>query len=274
MRISFSTLACPNWSVPQIVEIAANCGYDGVELRFVEGEDSLWKLPAFTEGLAETKMLLNDRGLAIPCVDTSCRFHWVEEQERRRWIEEGERMSDLAAELHAPGIRVFGDTIQPQADRASTQAWIADSIQTLAEKVEPKEVQVWLETHGDFSSSAATKAIITGTKSPNVGVIWDPVNSFIAESEQPRDGAATLGSTIRHVHVKDVTCNSQSWTYTLPGSGQFPLSELLESLKALQYESFLSFEWEKKWHPELADAEIALPHFANWFRREHANSSN
>ena len=27
------------------------------------------------------------------------------------------------------------------------------------------------------------------------------------------------------------------------------------------------FEWEKKWHPELADPEIALPHFANWFRK-------
>lgn len=274
MKISFSTLACPDWSVPQIVEIAAKCRYDGIELRFVEGQDSFWKLPAFTQGLAETKMLLSDRGLAIPCVDTSCRFHWVEEQERRRWMEEGERMSDLAAELNSPGIRVFGDTIQPQADRASTQAWITDSIRTLAEEVEPKGVQVWLETHGDFSSSAATKAIIAGTKAHNVGVIWDPVNSFIAESEQPRDGAATLGPTIKHVHVKDVTRNSESWRYDLPGDGQFPLGELLESLKGLQYESFLSFEWEKKWHPELADAEVALPHFANWFRGAYANSSN
>jgi sugar phosphate isomerase/epimerase len=274
MKISFSTLACPDWSVPQIVEIAANCGYDGIELRFVEGEDSLWKLPAFTQGLAETKMLLSDRELAIPCVDTSCRFHWIEAHERRRWIEEGERMSDLAAELKSPGIRVFGDTIQPQADRSSTQAWITESIQTLAERVESKGVQVWLETHGDFSTSTATKTIIAGMKSHNVGVIWDPVNSFIAENEQPRDGAVMLGSTIKHVHVKDINRNSQSWRYDLPGNGQFPLRELLDLLKTLQYEAFVSFEWEKKWHPELADAEIALPHFAKWFRRMYANSSN
>ena len=106
---------------------------------------------------------------------------------------------------------------------------------------------------------------MTGTKAENTGVIWDPVNSFIADGEQPRDGAVTLGSTIKHVHIKDVTRNSQGWNYDLPGNGQFPLTELLESLKALQYASFLSFEWEKQWHPELADAEIALPHFANWF---------
>jgi sugar phosphate isomerase/epimerase len=274
MKISFSTLACPDWRVRQIAEIAARCAYDGIELRFVEGEDSLWKLPAFTQGLAETKMLLHDLKLAIPCVDTSCRFHWVEEQERRRWIDEGERMSDIAAELKSPAIRVFGDTIQPQADRASTQSWITESIQTLAEKTISKGVEVWLETHGDFSSSAATKAIMTGTKAENTGVIWDPVNSFIADGEQPRDGAVTLGSTIKHVHIKDVTRNSQGWNYDLPGNGQFPLTELLESLKALQYVSFLSFEWEKQWHPELADAEIALPHFANWFHAAHANSPN
>ena len=249
MKTSFSSLACPNWAVPQIMEIAAKCGYHGIELRFVEGQDSLWKLPAFTQGLAETKIRFADRELAIPCVDTSCRFHWVEEQERRRWIEEGERMSDLAAALKSPGIRGFGDRIQPHADKASTPAWIPESIQTLAESVKSKGIQFWLETHGDFSSSAATKAIVTGTKAHNAGVIWDPVNSFMAEAERPRDGALLLGPTISHVHVKDVSRNSESWRYDLPETGQFPLSELLESLKALRYEAFLSFEWERKMTP-------------------------
>ena len=43
----FSTLACPTWTLSQVIEIAVSSGYDGVELRFLEGEDSLWKLPAF-----------------------------------------------------------------------------------------------------------------------------------------------------------------------------------------------------------------------------------
>ena len=49
MRVSFSTLACPG------LDDAANyrdgCTakrYDGIELRFVQGEDSLWKLPVFS----------------------------------------------------------------------------------------------------------------------------------------------------------------------------------------------------------------------------------
>lgn len=271
MKISFSTLACPDWSMPRIVEMATRCQYDGIELRFVEGQDSLWRILPFSEGLAETKKLLSDTGLAIPCVDTSCRFHWIEEKERRRWIEEGERMSDLAAALSSPGIRVFGDTIQPHADRASTEGWIAESIHLLAEKIRPKGVQVWLETHGDFSSAAATKAILSEARAQNTGAIWDPANSFIANYEQPRDGAALLGSTIRHVHIKDVSRSSEGWRHELPGNGQFPLGDLLGSLLALRYEGFLSFEWEKKWHPELVDADTALPHFTEWFHRACAN---
>src|SRR5580765_621192 len=118
MKISFSTLACPDWTMPQIMEIAANSGYDGIELRFVEGEDSLWKLAAFSATqLAATRRAFTDRGLTVACVDTSCRFHSPDAKERAAAIEEGARMSDLAAELGAPGIRVFGDTIQPGANR-------------------------------------------------------------------------------------------------------------------------------------------------------------
>jgi hypothetical protein len=37
----------------------------------------------------------------------------------------------------------------------------------------------------------------------------------------------------------------------------------------VKYDGFVSFEWEKKWHPEIAGAEIALPHFTRWFRKRH-----
>ena len=36
MKISFSTLGCPAWSLDRILDAAGRLGYDGVELRFVE----------------------------------------------------------------------------------------------------------------------------------------------------------------------------------------------------------------------------------------------
>jgi hypothetical protein len=165
MKLSFSTLACPDWTLPEIISIASSSGYDGIELRFVENEDSLWKLPAFQgQELTNTKTALSDHGLTISCVDTSCRFHFPDAKERSFWIDEGERMSDLAASLGAPGIRVFGDKIQPGADRASTRSWIAESICNLAAQTAPKGVEVWLETHGDFASAPETAGILGAAK--------------------------------------------------------------------------------------------------------------
>ena len=48
------------------------------------------------------------------------------------------------------------------------------------------------------------------------------------------------------------------------------LREILAELRRVKYEHFVSFEWEKKWRPELAEPEIAIPHFAKWLR-QHSN---
>jgi len=35
-KLAFTTLACPDWSVPQVIDAARRYGYDGVELRLVD----------------------------------------------------------------------------------------------------------------------------------------------------------------------------------------------------------------------------------------------
>ena len=266
MKISFSTLACPDWTLAQAAAIASSSGYDGIELRFVENEDSLWKLPAFrAPEMTATKRLLQDRGLAISCVDTSCRFHFPDPKERERWVEEGVRMADLAAALEAPGIRVFGDTIQLGATRDMTRTWIAESIRRLAEKIAPTGVEVWLETHGDFAGADETASILAEAVHPKAGVLWDPANCYIESKERPQDGAARLGAAVRHMHFKDLLIEQNKWTPVLTGEGNFALQEVQTALRQINYQGFASFEWEKKWHPEIPDASVALPHFACWW---------
>lgn len=272
MRLSFSSLACPDATFSQIVAMAAAFGYDGIELRFVQGEDALWKLPDFQgEKLAAARRSLADAGLVISCLDTSCRFHFPDATERNRWLEEGRRMADLAAALGAPGLRIFGDTIQPGADRTSTRTWIAENMARLAEMTSRQGVEVWLESHGDFTSSRETLEILQQAGASYTGVVWDPANSFIESREMPVDGAATLGATIRHTHIKDVRWRDDAWQPVLPGEGNFPLGQLLQALQKMNYDRFVSFEWEKKWHPEIAEAALAVPYFIAWFRENCQN---
>jgi sugar phosphate isomerase/epimerase len=268
MKICFSTLACPTWTLSQVVDIAVSSGYEGTELRFLEGEDSLWKLPVFRgSALAVAKQMISDGGLTIACVGTSCRFHSPDRSERERWVEEGKRMAELAGALGAPGIRAFGDKIQPGTDRDATRGWIAEGVRQLAEKAKPAGVEVWLETHGDFASSAETMGIIDEAGCPEIGVVWDPANGFTDGREDPHEAANVFGSVLRHVHLRDLDCRAGEWQPVLTGEGKFPLRDILQQLQALRYDRFISFEWEKKWRPELAEPEVAIPHFAKWFRQ-------
>ncbi len=270
MRLSFSTLGCPDWTLPRILEVAGREGYDGVELRFLEGDPVLWRRPELSgSGLAETRDRLRDAGLAISCVDTGSYFHHVEAAVRRRDIDEARRAMELAAELGAPGIRVFGDAVQPGADLSATRRFIADALSELAEHA-PKGVEVWIESHGDFAAGAATRAVLDLVRGPGVGVVWDPANAFEANGEQPEDGFRALGAAVRHVHLKDLRHGSDAsgrgFTPTLPGTGEFagPAARILELLVRTGYDGWGSFEWEKKWHPQIEPAEVALPHFMQW----------
>jgi sugar phosphate isomerase/epimerase len=270
LKISFSTLGCPDRTLAQALEIGVRAGYNGIELRFLEGEASLWKLPSFQgEGLQKTRKRVADSGLAVCCLDTSCRFDSPQKSERQRWIDEGLRMAELAAELHSPGVRVFGDRIDSASTRDATQGWLVDSLNTLIEKTKHLPAGVWLETHGDFSSAAQLQSLLSAC--PNLGLVWDSASAFIECGERPLEHGLALQSSVCHVHIKDLRNVDNIWKPVLTGEGQFPLAEIRSALETMNYDGFLSFEWEKKWHPEIELPEIAIPHFANWFRGEWEN---
>jgi sugar phosphate isomerase/epimerase len=267
MRISFSTLACPTWNVNQVIDAAVQYGFDGIELRFIENDDRLWERPEFKgSGLAATKRRLGDAGLRISCVDTSCFFHHPDAQKRQASLEMGQSMIQLAAELGAPSIRVFGDRVQPGATRAATMEWVAKGVGTLGEYGRSHKVETWLETHGDFARTADTVQILQAAATQNAGAIWDPLNSFSEFGEDPGAGIATLGARLRHTHIKDARKGTTPWEPVLTGTGDFPATRVVQLLREHDFKGFISFEWEKRWHPQIAEPEVALPQFMRWIR--------
>lgn len=273
MKISFSTLACPAWALDAVIDSAVRIGFDGIELRFIENDDLLWRRPEFSgSGLQATRDRLESAGLQVPCLDTSCFFHYPEASKRKESLDMGQAMIELAAKLGAPAIRVFGDRVQEGATRTATAGWIVEGIQTLADFGRTVGVQVWLESHGDFARACDTLELLQRAGQPNTGAIWDPLNAYCEFGEEPQAGLALLGTTIRHVHIKDARSPLQSaqddrWEPVLMGTGEFPALSLIHLLIKSGYDRFVSFEWEKRWHPQIPEPEIALPQFMNWISR-------
>jgi sugar phosphate isomerase/epimerase len=61
------------------------------------------------------------------------------------------------------------------------------------------------------------------------------------------------------VHVKDARRRGDEWELVPLGEGEVPVQESLAGLGAAGYDGWFTFEWEKRWHPELAAPEVALP---------------
>ncbi len=267
MKTSFSTLACPDWSLEQVLEAALNYGFDGVELRVISRELDLWKLREFQAGsLTATRKRVEDSGLRIASVGSSACFHSPDAEERRRNVDCALRVAEIAAGLGAPSVRVFPDRIQSGCDRAQTAAWIVESLVDVAQNLESSGVQVWLETHGDFATVGSISEILQSANRHDVGVIWDPANAFCQNRERPIL-TYEMEACLRHVHVKDLKLSAaRTANYVLTGQGEFPFDAMFAALDTVHYEGFLSFEWEKLWHPELAPPDVALPHFMNWWK--------
>ena len=268
MKLAFSTLGCPTWGLREIVATSGNLGYDGVELRAVGGSlDLLGRAEFAPAQLAATRACFEKAGLEICCIDTSCVFHSTDASERANQIKIALAHSEMAAKLGAPLIRVFPDKIQSGARREETREWIAASLREIAARI-PEGVNVGLETHGDFARSDYAAEIVTLANHPKVKVIWDVANS-VAAGDEIQHAARVVQPHLAHVHLRDAkpVAGSEHWLPVLAGAGRVSFAEAVAALSELNYDGFVSFEWEKYWHPEIEEPEVALPNFINAIRK-------
>jgi fatty-acyl-CoA synthase len=75
-----------------------------------------------------------------------------------------------------------------------------------------------------------------------------------------------LSGRVINVHLKDARRTADGWQLVLLGEGDIPVEEGLRSLHAMGYDGYISVEWEKKWHPEIAEPEIAFPQYLRVLR--------
>jgi sugar phosphate isomerase/epimerase len=289
-RISFSTLACPDWPWEAIARRAAEYGYNGVEVRLIERETDLLKRREFAEDtIAANLDLLESGGLAVCGLASSVRFDYLEREEREAQMAIGKLYIDLANRLGAEFIRVFGDVLPAEDEPAARHQVIrniAAGLDALAEysDLHSYGVDVLIETHGDFADSELLLELLVHVRHPRVGVLWDTHHPWRFFGEPVAETYARLQRWIRHTHWKDsqvvtevtektaaewaaaaearsINRGHREASYVMFGTGEFPAAETMNLLVSGGYTGWCSLEWEKAWHPNLADPEVALPPF-------------
>jgi sugar phosphate isomerase/epimerase len=258
--LSFSTLGCPDWNFDKIIDFAKDNSYKGIEVRGILREMDLTKVPEFSTpaAIGITMKKMQDHGLVFVDLGSSCALHFSKGEERNKNLDEGKRFINLASQLNCPYVRVFPNQLPKDRDRQESLNLIIDGLQELGKYANGTGVTVLMESHGELVYKNDLKIVMEGAATPNVGLVWDVCNMWIATKEPPDEVYALLKPYIHHTHIKDLKIVGGKEEYVLLGTGIVPIFSAIDLLYKNNYPGYYSFEWEKLWHPEILDSQTAL----------------
>lgn len=269
IKLSFSTLGCPDWSFEKIVAFAVKYGYSALEIRGVQRELDLTKALPFNspEKIKATVQLLADNNLSLIDLGSSAALHFAHPVTRKKHLDDARRFIDLAAATKCPFVRVFPNVFPKEQDRSKTMDLMVAGMRELGDYAKSSGVTVLLETHGELLYAEDISKVMTAVDHPQTGIIWDLVNMWSVTGEAPEDVYPVIRNWIRHTHIKDISMANGKPVDVFVGEGISPTIKQLEILKKNNYNGYYGFEWEKLWHPEIPEPEIAFAAYADFMKK-------
>jgi len=231
-------------------------GMTGAELRVLWGTNIMDLTDA---DLDRAKVLLDGNGLRavgiatpiLKCVlpdapEPDSRFqrdvflsaHTYEDQPRlmRRAIE-------IAHKTGASVLRVF--SFWRTMDPGKCTERIAEALHLLAEQAQKEDLVIGLENEHTCHAGTAeeTAAFLKAVGHPNLKVVWDPANAYVAGENPFPDGFRHLPSgSIVHVHAKDCRLEDGQPHWLPLGTGALDWKGQLVALHEGGYRGSVSLE--------------------------------
>ena len=241
--MSFST---PDLDLPGMVAVAARYGYAGIEPRLEAHHAHGVEIKAPPDRRREIRQLIDDSPIAFACLATSCRYvaHTVNQEA----VEATLRCIDLAADVGAPCIRVFGGRLTDGLAREEAIEVLAESLSLTAGHAGERGITVCLETHDDWCDPQHVAKVLRQVNHDAIAVNWDIMHPV-------RQGHATVDKAfrvlqpwIRHVHLHDGVTEEDKLRFVPIGTGSIDHRRAIELLESISFEGFLSGEWID-WEP-------------------------
>jgi sugar phosphate isomerase/epimerase len=282
MRLSLSTLGCPELSLREAAELAARTGYTGLELR--SGPGATVEVGASASDRATWRRELSGAGVAPVSIASYVRVCAAGDDDAV--VAAGLAEVRLAHDLGASWVRVFPGAprdvpVDSEADRRGGRRLAA-----ILSASAGLGVRLAVETHDSHPTARDVMRLLTGAQPVGgesrgsledpgqvgdrdgprgdtadcgpVGVIWDALHTWL-RGESPAQTAARLGPRLAYLQVKDVASRDDLRPQPL-GAGVLPLSECLAAVRQGAVCDWVSWEYERMWHPEVPElAAVAGP---------------
>lgn len=236
-------------TLDDFVDLASTYDVEGVEPTSYYFPDP--PTPEYCRRLRRHAFL---QGLAISGTAVRNTFTHPPGPQLDREIDHVKRWVDLAAELHAPSIRIFAGDLQKGTSEADARRWCIDAIHRACEHAGTRGVTLALENHGGIVTTAdQLLAIVKEVRSDWFGVNLDTGNFHGA------DPYADLARLAPYAVVAQVK------TEMTIGKGprqEADLARVITILRDVNYRGFVVLEYEAD-----ADPRQAVPRYLQQLRK-------
>ena len=254
MKLSFSIKNWNDISWSEFCDVAENTRMSGIEIYDVGSELFKGKgSPTNPELAAASRRSLVSKGLQIACVTTSGDFTGQD------YIREFSQSLLVAANLGSEFVAVHTENDDAGLAR--------ECIRSLLKMAEETDITILLETTGPYADTGRVRDLLNYFADDRLAAVWDMYSTCVFGKEDAEQTITNLGAYVRHVHIHDFRGEGESVKPELFAEGQLPLPDLMNALRSVNYDGFISLLWDPDWVPEISDPEIILTHFAAGMRR-------
>jgi len=263
MKLSFSTVGCPDWTFEEIFAAAKDFGYDAIEIRGIGNEIYAPDLKIFGEAyIKSTTSKLKNSGLTISMLASNAVIGFPDIVREAK--KEAFEYIDLAHKINTPFVRIL---ISPRPESDETDVNCAVSAYSeICDYAKDKKITPLIETNGVFADSKALAAFMRKIDCVNKGVLWDINHPCRFFGETPEYTFENIGGYLKYMHIKDSVYYDGKIEYRMVGHGNLPIYDILKLISANGYNGILSLEWTKRWVPELQEPGIVFSHYVNYMQ--------
>jgi sugar phosphate isomerase/epimerase len=249
---AFSTLGCSGLPLTDVVRLAREGGWAGLELRAAPGEPVHVGLTVPQR--EAVRRLLDDAGITPLAIASYVEVDDPDVSDDDS-IAAIAAHAELARDLGASFVRVFPGG--PSHDGAAVRRLAA------AAPLVP-DVVVALETHDSCARGEDVAAVLEQVAQPNVRAVWDVQHPWRA-GERIGETLRLLAPFLAYVQITDARSIDDP-TPALLGTGVLPLREAYETLAESGYDGWVSLEWASYWYPAAPPLAAAMPGAQRWLR--------
>jgi sugar phosphate isomerase/epimerase len=271
-KFSFTTMGTPELNGTEAIKLAKKLGYDGVDLRVSDVKGEL-TLNSTNAEIAELKKVFASEGvLSAGLLCYGKRKVPLNEAYWPIFEETLTREVEIGALLGSPSIRMFGGDVSSYHSQEEYIDRMAKGINNALSAF--PNMTIVLQHHCNSYSFMQGVALANHLKNDRFSLVFSPDHCFLMQ-ENFEEVLRLVKKYSKQIYVSDMVLDKSgkvnernyiSGQPVLPGQGDIKIKESLLALGGKKFEGWITFKWEKIWHDELEEPEIALPYFLKYIK--------